>query len=417
MHWLLGGYMWLFIHRPFEYYHALGDLQIERIYMILMLVYWLVWPGKSVSSNRLHLALAGFTTALVVCWGASPFRDQTWETTLEHYVKVLVFYLLMVTSVRDEPGLRRLITMYLVAVGLYMGHSMLEYLHGRYEWRMGIRRMIGVDVTYRDPNAFASTLLLALPLTTPLWKRAKGSRKLALAAFTGGAGLCVLLTGSRTGFVGLGVVGLMLLWSSRYRMRLLVVGLPLALVVAAALPDYLQDRFLTIIDPSRGPQNAQTSAEGRIVGLLDGLSLWERSPIVGVGPGAFGMATGRGYNPHNVYGQVLGEMGTLGVVAFAGLLLAFLTNSLHARRLGRQAPGLAVSFPAEVSQAISRTVLLLLLLGCAGHNLYRYNWVWLAAFEVVAIRGLQEQAAAIAVRARPRFLPGGLGHRPALAAT
>jgi O-antigen ligase len=413
MHWLLGGYMWLFIHRPFEYYRALGDLQIERIYMVLMIFCWLVLPGKSWSLNRLHLALAAFTAALLVCWGASPFRDLTWDTTIEYYLKVLVFYVLVVTTVRDERGLRRLVTMYLVAVGLYMGHSLLEYVHGRFEWRMGIRRMIGVDVTYRDPNSFASTLLLALPMTVPLWQGAPKSRRLALAAFAGMAALCVLLTGSRTGFLGLGVVGLMLGWSSRYRLRLLALAVPLACVGIIALPDSLQDRFLTIIDPSHGPRNAEESAQGRIAGLLNGLKLWEQSPIVGIGPGAFGLANNRSFNAHNVYGQVLGEMGTLGVLAFAGLLLSFLANSLEARRLRRRGPA-APSFPWEVSRAVGRTVLLLLLLGCAGHNLYRYNWLWLAGFEVVAVRCLRLQAAAAVARGRPRLL-AQRPPRPALA--
>ena len=30
MFWLLVGYMFLFIHRPFEFWPALGDLHIER---------------------------------------------------------------------------------------------------------------------------------------------------------------------------------------------------------------------------------------------------------------------------------------------------------------------------------------------------------------------------------------------------
>jgi O-antigen ligase len=165
----------------------------------------------------------------------------------------------------------------------------------------------------------------------------------------------------------------------------------------------LQDRFLTIIDSSRGPENAQVSAEGRLTGLLDGFKLWERSPIVGVGPGGFGLASGRGYNAHNVYGQVLGEMGTLGAVAFISLLLAFLANAWEARRLGRRLGPAEDAFPAEVSRAVSRTVLLLLLLGCAGHNLYRYNWIWLAGFEVVAVRCLRLRAAGAA--SVPRFVP------------
>ncbi len=402
MIWLLGGYMWLFVHRPFEYYPALGDLQIERVYMILMLVVWAVTPGKQFVFNRLHLALAVFTLAMLVCWFASPYRDLTWDT-LENYLKVLVFYLLVVTTVKDERGLRRLVAMFLVAVGLYMAHSMLEYANGRYEWRMGIRRMIGVDMTYRDPNAFASTLLLALPLTLPFWRTATGRIRLLLAGFTASAALCVFLTGSRTGFIGLIAAAVLLSWSSRYRLRVLLLLVCAAVIGVVALPGELQDRFLTIVDSSRGPQNAKESAEGRLTGLMDGLQLWEQSPLVGVGPAAFGNATGRGYNAHNLYGQVLGEMGMLGAVALAGLLWAYAANGREARRRARAFRGSPL--PADVCRSVSLTILLLLLLGCAGHNLYRYNWLWLAAFQAVALGCLRRNPAAALAPARSRRLP------------
>src|SRR5437763_6240521 len=153
MHWLLGGYLWLFVHRPFEYYPVLGDLQLERGYVFLMLGWWVVTPNKAWLPNRLHAAFLGFTAALLLCWYASPYRDRCWDT-VENYLKVALFSFLLVTTVRDERGLKRILTMYLVAVGLYMGHSMVEFLNGRIEWRQGISRMVGVDVTFRDPNAF-----------------------------------------------------------------------------------------------------------------------------------------------------------------------------------------------------------------------------------------------------------------------
>ena len=64
MIWFLGGYMWLFVHRPFEYYGLLGELQLERVYMLLMLAFWAVSPGKGLLPNRLHLALALFEQVL-----------------------------------------------------------------------------------------------------------------------------------------------------------------------------------------------------------------------------------------------------------------------------------------------------------------------------------------------------------------
>ena len=60
MHWLLIGYMFLFIHRPFEVWPALGDLRVERVYMCATLAVWVLYPGKRWLSNPMHAAYAAF---------------------------------------------------------------------------------------------------------------------------------------------------------------------------------------------------------------------------------------------------------------------------------------------------------------------------------------------------------------------
>ena len=102
--------------------------------------------------NRLHVALAAFMAAITVCWLASPWRDKC-DDAVENVAKVMVFYVLFVTSVRDEVGLRRMLTACTWCVGLYMTHSIVEFFNGRHEFRMGIVRMVGVDNTFRDPNS------------------------------------------------------------------------------------------------------------------------------------------------------------------------------------------------------------------------------------------------------------------------
>src|SRR6516225_9993588 len=97
MIWILGGYMWLFIHRPFEYWEFLGTLQIERVYAILMVAFWAVSPGKVWISNRLHVALIGFFCVLTASWVASPYMLLLADT-FETYCKIVVFYLLVVTT-------------------------------------------------------------------------------------------------------------------------------------------------------------------------------------------------------------------------------------------------------------------------------------------------------------------------------
>ena len=399
MIWLLGGYMWLYVHRPFEVWPALGVLQIERVYMVVMLVVWMVTPNKGWVPNRIHYALGIFTLLLTASWLLSPYMDKPLCTdTIENYFKVVVFYVLVLSTVRDERGLRLLILLFLGAVGLYMAHSMLEFIHGRYQWRMGIRRMIGVDQTYNDPNAFASSLLYTLPLTMPLWAtRPSLFLRVVLVGYTLGVCACVALTGSRSGFVGLCVLSMLVLLVTVRRKALVVVlggivgtaGLGLAVV---ALPAELQNRYLTLIDSSYGPKNAAVSASGRMDGLMYGIEAWEKSPLLGHGPRAFDFATGRMGGAHNLYGQVLSEMGTLGALALAGLVLCFVLNWLEVWRFYRDHPDQPGDFSFHVSRAIGLILVLLLLLGWSGHTLYRYNWQWFAAFQAIAVYCVRKRA-------------------------
>ena len=271
MIWLLGGYMWLFVHRPFEVWPWLGDLQIERAYMLLMITYWAVQPNKGWLGNRLHAALVFFTVVLTASWLVSPYMTWTGPVdAVENYYKVIVFYILVVTSVRDEAGLRKLLLLFLGAVAVYMAHSLLEYHNGRCMWRMGITRMVGVDLSYSDPNAFASTLVYALAMTLPFWATKPSFRmRVFLVGFTGLTCVCILLTGSRAGFLALGICALLsLLAAGRVKTAIwsLVFLAAAAPLVFCALPQELQNRYLTIIDPSAGPANAQQSAEGRMGG-------------------------------------------------------------------------------------------------------------------------------------------------------
>ena len=63
MRWLLIGYMFLFIHRPFELWPVLGDLHVERVYILGVILAWAVWPGKTWFPNLQHLAYLAFATA------------------------------------------------------------------------------------------------------------------------------------------------------------------------------------------------------------------------------------------------------------------------------------------------------------------------------------------------------------------
>ncbi len=392
MVWLLGGYMWLYIHRPFEVWPVWGALQVERVYMLAMIAFWAIAIDKSWIRNWLNVAFVVFAIVLTASWAFSPYSDLG-TSRVEEWFKVAVFYVLILSTIHTDRDLKRLAVMYLAAVALYMAHSLWEYRCGRFQWTMGTARLLGIDVTNGDPNTFAATLLYSLPLALAVWRHAQRWWQHGLLA--GYAALsvgCILLTSSRSAFVGLGFLLLIVAMLSKHRLVWLLLLALAAPVAWQVLPKDRQNRFLTLIDPSYGPENARESAEGRAKGLRDGLRLWNEHPVLGVGPGAFAEASGSGYESHQLYGQIVGELGGLGAVAFLAILAAFAYNALVARRLCREQPEQKGGFPLSVTWAVSLTVALLLLMGVGGHNLYRYTWLWFGAFQAVALDCMRRQA-------------------------
>jgi O-antigen ligase len=385
MRWLLIGYMFLFIDRPFEVWPWLGDIHIERIYMLLTIVVWSVYPNKRWIPNPQHAAYAGFALAVVTCWLMSPFSEYG-QPIVEDWFKVVVFYFLLVTSIHDEDGLRHIAVGFLAVMGLYMLHSFREYLAGRHTYRMGIARMIGVDQTLGDPNSFGASILFALPIVLALWKAGLAGRlgRVLLLGYVGLSTLCVLLTGSRSSLLGLVLWFLIIIWGTRYRFKAFVAFAAVAPLAFVALPESLQTRFETIINPEVGPKNAQESGEGRLIGLTTGFNLWAANPLNGIGPGAWRPATGSKVESHNLYGQLVGELGSLGLLAFVALLFCFWFNWRAMRRLRAEFPArqddLVFTLPASVGVA----VLLLLFMGNFGHNLFRFTWLWYGGFLIIA---------------------------------
>jgi O-antigen ligase len=398
------GYMFLFIHRPFEVWPILGEFRLERVYILCALVLLALTPGKKWLPNWQHVAHFGFAAAVVFCWMLSPWAN-TGQPAVEDWFKILVFYCMMVVAVNDEKKLKFIVVGFLAIMFIYESHSLLEYLRGRHAFRMSIPRMIGVDTTLGDPNSFGNSLVYALPIASALWM-SKPSRwlKIFVAAQVTLTVVCIGLTGSRGSFLGLVFWAVVVALRSRYRWRLAALGVLLAPVLWALLPASLQNRFTTIIDPSVGPANAQSSAEGRWHGLINGLEAFNRHPITGVGPGSWKPGTRTAYESHSLYGQVLGEMGLVGATAFLGMLAAFVVNVWQVRKAYAGKPPQERDFLYYLSGGIFLAVVLMLLEGCGSHNLFRFNWLWFGGFLIIARHCLEERQAAALLQPtwRPR---------------
>jgi O-antigen ligase len=406
MHWLLIGYMFLFIHRPFELWPALGELHVERVYILGVMLAWAVWPGKRWLPNRQHVAYAAFATAVVFCWALSPWAEQG-QVVVENWFKVLVFYVLLVTSAHDEKGLRRLVAGFLFVMAIYMLHSLREFVGGRYTYRMGIVRMIGVDSSLGDPNSFGASIVFALPFARAFWLACKERwARLAIVGFLGLSVGCILLTGSRSSLVGLLVWAAWVILRSRHRWTGLGLAAVAAPVLFFALPDSLQTRFETIVNPDVGPENARVSGEGRLIGFVKGMELLGAYPASGVGPGSWRPATNSKLESHNLYGQLAGEMGLPGILTFGAILVCFAANLRWLRRASKTDPAGADAFEYRIGSAVAMAVFLLLFMGNFGHNLFRHNWLWFGGFLIIACHSVSVRLRTPAIRYEHTPIPG-----------
>lgn len=387
MIYLILGYIYLAIHRPMEIWPVLEPFRVELVYFSFLCLTWIIAP-KRFSFDRQQLAVVLIGAAVALAWALSPWADRG-AIAVKNYTFVLVFALILATCVRDEPGLDRVLLAFLGVMALYMLHSVWEYRSGRHVFRMGIVRLVGVDSSLGDPNSFGNSIVYALPFVRYFWlKWQERWKRLMLVGYVLLSVGCIGLTGSRSSMVGLLLWGFLTVWVSRRRkVALLLGGAVLAAGAFFMLPDDLQTRFWTIVDPSVGPINAQWSREGRIEGFFIGLDLWSKFPLTGCGPDAWQAASGRYLRAHNVYGQLLGELGTVGAVAFLFLVVALISGGRRLIRLVRDHDPEPHAEPLfHFGHAVLISTALLLFEGLFGHNLYRYNYVWYCSFLVIAQR-------------------------------
>lgn len=405
---LLIGYIFLFIVRPFEYWPILGVFHLERLYALLLLVALLLWGRKRWLSSPLNIAIGGFFFVMLLSTAFAYDRSSAVSATI-NYVKLIVLYVAMIAIIQREEDLRRFVHAYLTIMALYVWWSAWEFfVNDRHSYRMGIRRMMGVDQTYGDPNSFAASIVYSLPF---LWMalRTKGATKRfrALLYLYGAlAAVAIVYSGSRSAMVT-GLLFLGLVWLDSSRKALGMVLLAFVLVgVWIGMPESYKIRFISAFVPGYAAEHAQAtadaSARGRIEGLILGYRTFLRYPALGIGPGNFKYAWGedagafQGMSAHNLYGQLLGELGGGGAVAFAAIVL--LTFRCHNRIRRRAKPLLrgegpeidprrrtTLLFLRNTSVASMQALVLLLFNGNFGHNLFRFNYLWLAAFAVISL--------------------------------
>lgn len=380
-------FMLLVAVRPQEGIPQLEAMHVERLCAVLAMVGWGVQTATQRKLGSVSRGIAAWLFAFVVACFLSIFTSVWKLGSANAWIELLKLGVLafLISQMVNTP--RRLFIFLLVFA---LGHAWmateslrLYYSEGYDYIKMGILRATTGSASRGDPNSLATSLLLAVCFGLYTIKASQNFfwRLCWLGVICAGS-VVVVLTGSRSAMLG-ALFLLLYLWITNKRKVLTAILIAILVVVAwFVMPSQYQERFMTTFDFEENPSAAE-SAMGRITGLKMGARMFMDRPLLGVGVGNFGIAHGMRYSPlnrrswmeaHNLVAQIGGETGLLGLIAFAGFVIACMRGAARVKSRLSSADTSEAKRISAVCRACLAAYWLLLLLGLFGHNMMRYNW-------------------------------------------
>jgi O-antigen ligase len=393
-----------------------------RLYLLFVCSWFLHLPARipGLESARADLLLVGtiFALTLLMPKEAEPVatdrRTKTLLWTLVAYAaltiplvewpgsvarigfpnffKAFVFYYFTASLITTEDRLRKLLITFLgcqmfrvfeplylhVTEGYWGSAAMMS------GWEM-MNRLAGAPNDVVNPNGLAAIVLTIVPLLHYLTAGNVKGRLIYVASMPPLL-WALILTGSRSGMLGLAAIALQVWWKSRQKIMLTATVVVAVILVLPYLDANLTDRYRSIFDSNT--KNATTSHD-RMEGLRMNLNVAMRRPLFG-----YGLGTSKEANwnygatdlpAHNLYLEALQEVGIFGTVLFiavVGSVVMGLRRLAHALRSATSPPPLLVHLVPGLQVLIGMN----LLFSFASYGLSMYDWYLAAGLTDVIVR-------------------------------
>lgn len=287
----------------------------------------------------------------------------------------------------------RVILAFMLLAWLKIGQEgFLGWLTGSLVWEnQGIPRLHGSTAMYGHPNSFSGFAVGCLPFAAFLLMCVKSNLlRVALIIMIVFSLIILVTTGSRTGYVAVALgtcYFLMKLKTGKFKIFLL----SLVLVSGAFnfVPLEYKERFASIFT---GEEKEGRSSEKRKEIIADAIELYLEYPL-GVGVQAFPKVRyemfGRSQNTHNLYLEVLTNIGPIGLIVFFMFVAKIIKLSADniSCLVKLKENSLDTALLINLSKAVIGFILMRLLLGLFGMDLYEIYW-WVALGIALAIRKL-----------------------------
>jgi putative inorganic carbon (hco3(-)) transporter len=341
----------LLFFRPQDHIPALESLHLAELAAIAGLAAMAVrrlHAGRTiVKLNPEVIAVAILGGIIVLTTPFSFWPGGSLAVFTEIYGKIILIFALMISTLTSPRRLHQMTWLMIVASGYIAGRGVIDYLSG-VNLVEGDRLGGAVGGMFKNPNDLALNLVTFLAPTLFIVIQDKRPSRRLIAAFMAVLMLtATVFTKSRSGFLGLIAMGIVVVYYTGRAKPGVVIGVVLAgLLALPAMPASFWSRMDSIVNPAGDPTGSRAA---RIRLLNQGLDVFAANPLTGIGAGQFQNYNGPGVVEkwrvtHNVWLQVAAELGVFGLAAFGFLVVRGYSSCFATQRMllraRRRRPGL-----------------------------------------------------------------------------
>jgi hypothetical protein len=310
---------------------------------------------------------------------------------LENFIKAVVFFYFTILFVNDENKLKTLVLVIILCQIFRVAEPLCMHLNEGYwgsqaamagsEGMEMMNRLSGSPYDTVNPNGLAYVIVFTMPLLHFL-SYSSWTYKLLYACSIPFLLYALILTGSRSGLVAFSVVLIGIIAKAKHKWLVIAIICCAVIFTLPRLGADLADRYESIF--SSETKNAAT-AEGRISGIIRDFKVALRKPLVGHGLGTSMEAnfniSRTNLRSHNLYTELMQEIGFLGFFIFLGFLIS-LAKNLWRNNNYLHIPDKKDNYVPLLSQALLVQYLMNVIFSFFSYGLSTYPWYLIAGLSV-----------------------------------
>lgn len=373
-----------------DMYPALGAIRFELVAAVIVLLS-IILAGKGLAnilpgSNSLNKPFWILFAVGMLSVPQAIDVSVSWENGGYNLLKLALFYVMVLCSINDSGDVKMMLWAFVLITGWMAYDTVSNYFQGVVSTHGYGTVATGRFGAAAGHVALANTLNQSIPLTYYLTHSTKDQKaKIVLYGMLGLAIVAIVLSKSRGGFVGLMVTVMGIAYLSKRRAKTFVLVVPLFFTALALAGQEYLSHISTISEGVHGSR----STSDRYLGLVNGISMMIKRPILGVGIGCYAEARRQYFNyyfyAHNLYGELFGELGLASSAWFLWIYAVFKKSKELKRRIDADPNSQRLLY--NVLCGIQLGLVVRLVIGNFSHCAFIWFWFLMASL-VVAVENI-----------------------------